>query len=440
MNLLGLVRQAQESGDDGEMALFRATASHDTLRAAYVLAASMGRTPADLRTLLSQLWDDVDPSQAVDGLADWPLVEQGPDEWRIGASFARALLDEFRRSEDAAWQSAHRLLVDLELRSVSTTDDSQRWFAQARAAVYCAGFDPVESVQQLGRVFTDPPHSNPDVARRWLTTLVLLHDGDLTARPREHAFFLAYDIYSVGVATQALEQLGQFIHDPTADPYSAFALYLAGVLRGLSRAESGLYLLRNSIELSETLGLVEPEIRARHSYVWTLIGGLGQNETRASVSETLQRAKASAHLNLRRAEEYGSPLLVARSTWTATVADWLVLVDRAPNDGQLLTYEGLKAVKRLERTREELFDHGDPRAAVVSIRDAMNILGDLGRIDEALGQADAAVNLAASFEAPASLGRVETAAKTLLERADAYQSQRIHSLLGELRALSGSRQ
>lgn len=421
-------------------ASFTAGAPEPVQRAAWLLATSIALRPAELAALLVELWPETDAQDAISQLASWPFVEPADDGWRVAPSCAVALTDEFRRSDHISWWGAHHLLVALEESAkaeLTTPDDPGIWAIDARIAYYLSVPDPTESARLFGEALGDPPHANPDGASRWLVSLARRASEHFASRPRERSFFTGMDIFTSATPAAALEHLVPVYKKPTHDPYTAASLYMAGVIQSAIDVDDAMALLESAVALSEELHLVDTELRARHSLVWTLFRRI----TRESMESTMRRrvleeASELTHRNQFRAEQHGSALLIARAGWSTAVADWLLLVDRRPEDMERLTVKGLEAVEQLARARTELFASGDARAALLTTKDAMSILRDLGRLDEAIELGDAAIDMARWVETRTTLRIIERTVKGLLELADDYQRESIESLLGEIGALT----
>ena len=284
MRLLDVLHAAEDQDESVELALLRETEPEDTLRAAWLLAVTVSVSTTDFKAVLGLIWPGIESDRAIAALDASPYVEASSEGYRVTSSLRPAVAADFFMHDEPFAIKAHVLLAELEehkrvafsKQNLSTGDLGEaarwrEWFREVRLAYYAAVVDPADSLSRFIRLFVHPPHDDADAARQWLTSLVLRQSTHFFAQPRELGFFRAFETYTRGDnPASALDRLSSICADGSEDLYTAFSLYIAGVVESINadprRIIGAQETLRHSVELSEKLGILETEVKARRSW------------------------------------------------------------------------------------------------------------------------------------------------------------------------------
>src|SRR5438552_1039611 len=109
---------ADERGENVELAIFRAAASAALLDAAYVLAVAVNADEDDLVDVVNSTWSDTANvtanSQIIEELTRWPFVRRAVDGLTISGSIGEALARSFQSTDPAKFRTVHQAFADRE--------------------------------------------------------------------------------------------------------------------------------------------------------------------------------------------------------------------------------------------------------------------------------------------------------------------------------------
>ena len=445
MSLLDVARKAKDSSEDVDLALLKATENENSIRGAWLLASCISISPEHFTTLFHELWPSCDADRALADLKASPWLDTGGDGIRIVTSIGSAVVSDFFLRDESNAIRAHTRLAQLEGSKLTALNVSKPrstpseqfagasasdgWFAYVRQSYYLAVPNPSDAAWRFMTAFVHPPVADTDGARQWLTSLVLRQASHFFGQPREFLFFRAFETFTRGDnPAVALPALSQVRNDALADPFTAFSLYLIGVLESLSRDPASvvraLTTLERAARLSQDLKLLDVEVRARRSLCEAAISVLNA-ETQLSEGElrnVVSEAQGLVKFNQERADQSGNSVLALRNSWTAAKLDWLALRFREAGPGDV-TRAAAQILSRLAEVRVGLADANDIQAVLLISRDAAAILATISRVDEAVNEINNALDATDWGEAPAALLRLRKETERIRDEARTAESR-----------------
>jgi tetratricopeptide (TPR) repeat protein len=374
------------------------TMSEAFQRFAMLLSICLSVTETELSWLAEEVWGHSDTGHAViDQVFSWPFVEETGDGYRILPVVGVALARQFQQVDPDAFMKAHRLMADREreamerTHSVDEVDDFlDGWFARGRLAFYLAGVHPDESSYEFGHAFEESMSLDARTTRIWLSTLVIRQQHLLADHLRVVYFFLGFRAYTANHLQEAKSYFDEVLDDDTSDVYRAISLHLSAQI--IKVPQDRLKLLRESIDLSRKLELVQNEIMARNSLAAANV--VIANSARRDTSESRQlfgEAVRLAEENLtvsRRIDDksYLSVCLAmhATSVWDATLdmkGDLREVYDgviKELNESIAAADRSRQvdvALRALNKRASVNRDYGDYQAAIDDLREATARLG-----------------------------------------------------------------
>ena len=218
-------------------------------------------------------------------------------------------------------------------------------------------------------------------------------------------------------------------------------MYIAGVVESINadprRIIGAQDTFRHSVELSEKLGILETEVKARRSWCEAAISLITQVLACLEHGRRSSRGARVNQDNEDRAEEYGSKALVARNLWTMAKLDWTIL--RYENQSETdVEAEARRILSLLHEARTELSAAYDIQAVILISRDLAAILASIGRLDQAVSELREGMTATEWGDAPAALLRLSKEAELLRGEATGTIRSELDALLQEISGLQSA--
>lgn len=373
--LADALEQAREQKLDLALVAFKESSDLVSLRSVWLLSITISLSFVDLVSLLLRLWpDSAEPSPA--GLDNWPFLAQNEGEWSMSPRMAELLALDFRQREPETFRTAHRILIAREEALESEADPNETWFIRGRVSYYLAAIDSNESVRSFGEAFADPPAPDRTACRIWLTTLALHQAPLLHEHERALTFFRAFRHYVEGRRSQAHENFETVLAGDQEDVFAAISLHLSGNIERTRSPDRAMRRIEKSIVMSQKLSLIENEVMATHTLVWTLIERAHRRLDGAK--EDLRTASSMARDNLKRAIKTDDRGLIVWCTRTAATAEWLSLTDNRRTLKRVTASRRKDLIEALRESSNQALTLGDIETAALATNDAASVLRDSG--------------------------------------------------------------
>lgn len=440
-----------ERADERRLELWRGTATEHELHAGYTLAAALTAEVGDLEASIVTVWPSEGEDEVRSGVRDLlmrPFVQRMASGYRIEPRMAKTVLSAFKDEDAKGFEGVYSALVGLELSALGTeADEDLRWFAAGRVAYYLAPLDPDQSVARFMSAFQGAPMSTANVARQWLTGLVLSQERFLASQGRALTFFRAFRDYQHGRRVEASTAFGSLLTSSERDSFAAISMHLWAILRPGHRLS--LERLKASIPLSEELGLLENAIMARNS----LAAREFAEAASGSLDKRTEAAQGAARLtsaNLQAAVRVGDDYLIRFTDVTDVVARKILLSLDAERNGAdesagvrevwPLREEDVRSLAERLRFDAGAFSRsGDIDGHVYAINVLAYLLRDAGDVAGALAEIEAVVRRFRVLEptrAVTNLAKTAGSLRRLARRGD--ESDRANAVLREINEWLGT--
>lgn len=433
---LAHVQELVRTGHSPAIAAVLADADENRSLVLYALSTSLVIDEKDFRALLSKLWPDRDLDAAVDAVRTLPLVRHEAQGMRLTETVRSTLAARFRDVEPRAFARAHEVLCAMEESRELAASPHETWFIRGRIAFYLAGLDPERSIRQFEASFRgDAPTLDRRTARMWLTSLVLDQEPLLSGYVRELAFYRGFRLYVSGQRDEAVTHFQTVLAEGVRDDVpSAIASHLLGVLTMRRDVAQAIELYRQSIQVSERIGLQRHGVMARNSVVWAQIR-LATSVAPADRKQLLAGVVREAERNLEFASAAGDDDLRQWCAYTNASVKWLVLTDLRENPEAGRPYLDEVVVTLRETARHSLKSR-DVETATLAVNDAACARRDVGDYSGALEEIGWILNRLERVYVPlTALRRLGKTTGSVLKLATGKQTDaRAHALLDEITA------
>lgn len=390
-----------------ERRLSRWQADADSLeqRAAQVLATAVAVAESMLATTLRDVFSVRDPSvlnAAMTDLLQRPFVERVAEGYRVSEPLAALLRTQFRDEDPESFAAVNRRLLDAERTHFELVEDeSERWFVRGRISFYLAAIDPEESAESFIETFARPPAGDPGPPRSWLAQLAIRQRDSLQSEPRSLHFFQGFRDYKAGDFASARQHFEEVLVTSERDSLRAIALHLWSVLSDRSPLSEGN--LRESVSLSQELGLTENEVMARNTLVFKLVAK-GSRSQRSN-SPSLREAARLAQTNLQQAENLGDDYLRIWCLSAQAQAVWLSVSDNRQNPGAVDPVLVASLGSNLRTAVAQASAMSDLESAAVAVNASASMYRDRGEYSRAVDEIVDAFDAWRRLEAPTAARR-----------------------------------
>jgi hypothetical protein len=417
------VASSDARGVDLAVSVMVSVAPRAVTRRAYVLSTSLGLEFDELESAVAATWpDEGRRSVEAESLALWPAIERRGRTWHANDAVVDLLASHFSGQEPEAFGRLNSRLMRTEIDTrdslVSELRDRgevEAWRSGARVAFYRAATSPERSVKEFGEAFSEAPSPDVSAYRLWVANLVKRREPLLMGFPRELAFYRGFRAYIGGDRRKAANEFRAVVRDAgSMDRYRAISLHLLAVISG-ARSLSSQQRLEESVSLSVEMGLVENEVMARNSLVWSLVKR-AEARARTVGSNRYLEALSVASANLELAGELGPPYVSAaeRAYWTVK---WLSATDGRRRDlSAAKSSEANEFAHNLIRIGRDSAQ-ADGETSILAFNDAASVWRDVGSYTRAVEVIVEVVERFANGYWP-SLGRVAKTSASILARSD----------------------
>jgi tetratricopeptide (TPR) repeat protein len=406
--------------------------------ATFVLAVCLAASPEDLQSLIVQVWpgDEGGAGEAVKELLATSFVEETEAGWRINVALAPLLARSFLGEDEPAFLHAHTVLADREREALrrlerhrlereaphrsgeieNSGNEIDGWFAQGRLAFYLVGVQADEAVNQFGLTFESAPRQQLNIARMWLSLLVLRQAQFLGDYARVVAFFQGFRAYVSNRRDVARDYFDTTISDSQEDLYKAIALHLYAMCA--EEPEDRIDDLAESVELSERLGLTENGIMARNSLCSALLSratSLAKAGQHAEATRDLQLALELAETNVQRSSGIQFKEYLAYTIGQRAIVQWAIVagIGRASARGTDARNKYPSVLDELRQAVGIAESAGLSDSVLYYINRIAGVLRDVGKAGEALEELESAVPRVTSVADPVQVRRLGETARSL---------------------------
>lgn len=397
-----------------------------------VLASSISTSEETLREAYerSELRASGDIDSAISRLLDRPFVQRVSEGYKIEDGFRRGLLSISSDVETALVAEASEYFLEKERMILGDSAGTEfEWFVRGRIAFYLAAIEPKESTRDFMQAFADAPTVDGPDPKTWLADLALKQETYLGSDARIVKFFEAFRDYKLNRNVAASQGFAELLSDKSdRDLIFAVSEHLWSVLNP-DDERVDVY-LRDSVALSVSLGVVENEIMARNTLVFSLISRSGHFDQ--VDSSVLKEALELAFENFNVADENRNQYFVS---WTKSALANLRWLDISKDRD--VPYETKTSVA------DELFDEelslaeefqlrGDLDGALRAYNNAIGIRRDQLKFDDALDATDIASRVIFNaFPSKAAWGIFKTVRSMSRQRVTFAQKERIYDFLAD---------